>query len=205
MVEINVGTGSISLADYWQELNAMPDDPPGTTVVGYQAEVSEAMVLVSPVDDRGHFMPIDQQSLLQQLRPALAQTGTGLIEAETGTTAGGTPFAYTIVKGKMDPSGVQYTLTLHVRSPERTQIQGFFSECGVTGAREATVLELKRRDGSVTLGEAGLEGWMRDPYDPSAEGFLMNLAETHEYDAMFPGHPLTQARSLVDAVRRSFS
>lgn len=203
VVEINVGTGAISLPDYWQELQSLPDDPPGTRVVGQQTEVSEAMVLVSPIGDQGYFMPIDQQAVLQGMRPALAQSGSGLVEADTGTTTSGEPFVYTIVKGRMDPSGVQYTLTLHAQLPERIQIQGFFSERGVTGAREAAVLELKRRDGTVTLGEVGLEGWMRDPYDPSVKGFLMNLAETHEYDPMFPGHPLTQARLLVEAVSRS--
>ena len=42
---------------------------------------------------------------------------------------------------------------------------------------------------------------MRDPYDDSEDGFLMNLSESHEYDSMFPVHPLTQARFIVDAVR----
>jgi hypothetical protein len=39
-----------------------------------------------------------------------------------------------------------------------------------------------------------------NPYDDADDGFLMNLSESHEYDDMFPNHPLTQARLFVAAM-----
>lgn len=98
---------------------------------------------------------------------------------------------------------MQYTLTLYIESdgPTRFQIQVFFSERGTAGVRDAFVLELKQRDGSVRLGETGLEGWLLNPYDDNEDGVLMNLSESREYDGMFPNHPLTQARLFVASVR----
>lgn len=95
---------------------------------------------------------------------------------------------------------MQYTLTLHAPG---LHVQGYFSEGAMTGQRDAVVLELLRRGGTVSVGTGGLEGWMRDPYSGSTVGFLMNRSEEPRYDEMFPGHPLTQCRIVVDAFVRT--
>lgn len=160
------------------------------------------MVLVTPVGADGYFMPFDQVAVVTGIRPALAENDSGLVEVATGRDLAGHQFVYTIIKGRIEPPGMQYTLTLHTESEgtARFKIQGFFSERGTTGVRDAIVLDLKRRDGTVHLGEHGLEGWLVNPYDAVDNGLLINLSESHEYDSMFPNHPLTQARLFVTAV-----
>ncbi|KAA0098924.1 hypothetical protein CIW49_13690 [Mycolicibacterium sp. P1-18] len=192
----------LRLPENWQPLKTMPDDPPGTRVIGYHDAGSEGMVLITPVSAGDFFMPFDQTAVISGIRPALAETDSGLVEAATGRDLAGHRFVYTIIKGAMEPAGMQYTLTLHIESdgPTRFQIQGFFSERGTTGVRDALVQELKQRDGTVRRGENGLEGWLLNPYDDAEDGLLMNLSESREYDGMFPNHPLTQARWFAAAV-----
>ncbi len=157
--------------------------------------------MITLVGAGDYFMPFDQVAVVAGIRPALVETDSGLVEAATGCDLAGHRFVYTIVKGKNEPSGMQYTLTVHVESDGATrfQIQGFFSERGTTGVRDAVVAELKQRDGTVRLGEGGFEGWFFHPYD-TQDSMPMNLSELREYDAMFPNHPLTQARRFVAAI-----
>jgi hypothetical protein len=193
-MKIELGsTGSVvQLSGPWQRLQSMPDDPPGSQVCGYENDEGQGMLIVTPLTDGGDFMPLDQAAVLQGIRPALAETGSALIEPETEKTSGGYDFVYTIVKASMEPSGVQYTLTLHAAFAAKFQFQAFFQEQGMTGLREATVWELHQRDP-----HGDTRAWTFDPYDGSADGFLMNLSEAPEYDVRFPGHPLTHARQVV--------
>ncbi|MGO1526491.1 MAG: hypothetical protein ACTHXE_10705, partial [Corynebacterium variabile] len=104
---------------------------------------------------------------------------------------------------------MQYNLTLHVAVEngeylEPWQLQGFFTETGTAGMRDAAVMDLKRRAGEISIGDDGLEGWFVDPYDPALtpdDGYLLaTLAEDRAYDDRFPEHPLSQARLLLDAL-----
>lgn len=97
------------------------------------------------------------------------------------------------------PDGVQYCLTLQVGYPSLVlNMQGFFDEAGMTGLRDAAVFEEAVGEGLVS-GDG--RGWRKDPYDPSyTRGNLMNLSEDERYDGRFPGHPLSQARALVDFI-----
>lgn len=110
--------------------------------------------------------------------------------------AGGNPFIYSIVKTKAEPSGVQFGLTLDIGvGSAALHVQGFFDEKGTTGLRAAMVYELMRRENKV--GPA-MEGWSKDPYDEKhTRGFLANLSEREEFDAMFPEDPLSMARAFV--------
>jgi len=192
-MNIELGSGaSLRLSGPWQRMQSLPDDPPDSQVFGYENDEGQGMLIVTPVADGGHFMPFDQAAALLGMRPALAKTESALIAAETGKTTSGRDFVYTIVKGSIEPSGVQYTLTLHAAFPEKFQLQGFFNERGTTGLREAMVWELSQR-----APHAGTIAWTFDPYDASADGFLMNLSESPEYDAKLPSHSLTQARLVV--------
>lgn len=40
-MDINLAGWSLALPDYYQPLDALPDDPAGALVAGYQAEESE--------------------------------------------------------------------------------------------------------------------------------------------------------------------
>jgi len=73
-----------------------------------------------------------------------------------------------------------------------------FEERGMTGERDALIMELMRREGKVILGENCLDGWFYDPYDKdSTRSYMMNLSEQAQYDAAFPDHPLSQCRKFI--------
>ena len=56
--------------------------------------------------------------------------------------------------------------------------------------------ELLVRDGVIDAGKS--DDWCCDPYDIDYKnGCLMNRSEDEKYDAMFPMHPLAQARAFV--------
>ena len=82
------------------------------------------------------------------------------------------------------------------------QYRAGLKEQGVTGMRDAVVLELSFRDGTVTSTKDGLQGWFRAPYDPSITGFTANLSDLAKFDALFPGHALTNARELTKAPKK---
>lgn len=190
---------ALVLPSFWEHLRSLPQDPPGTQVVGFQDEQCEAIVTIAPL--HGPPMPFDQAAMIQAIRSALAQSGTALVEVTAGRSTTGEPFVLTIVKIRMEPSGVQYNLTLHrLLDAAPYQVQGFFTERGMTGGRDAMVLELMRREGAVTMADGVLSGWFRDPYDPAiAQGFLSNRSDEVRFDGMFPGHPLSRLRDVIRA------
>ena len=69
-----------------------------------------------------------------------------MLEVEFGETNKKLPYAYSIVKifmvgedGKT-PNGISYTLNMNIKYPDYCgYINADFSECGMTGAREALV------------------------------------------------------------------
>ena len=99
----------------------------------------------------------------------------------------------------MDPVGVQYGLTMDVETVGGAlHVQGFFDEKGVTGTRASVILAMLSGKGEVG---PDLEGWARDPYDEGhTRGFLANLSEAAEYDALFPDDPLSMARTFATCV-----
>ncbi|HCT13453.1 MAG TPA: hypothetical protein DIW82_01300 [Corynebacterium nuruki] len=206
---------TLHLPDDWEILNTLPEDAPGTVAVGYQLAGSNAVVTIAPLTSQ--MMPVDRDEVVAGIRPSLREFHAGLVEADAGETPAGDVIVYTIVKtlppdegdGSGTGAGMQYNLTLHLAVDngeylEPWQIQGFFTETGVTGLRDAAVMDLKRREGAIEITDGGLVGWFVDPYDPSltpADGYLLaNLSEDREYDARFAEHPLSQARGLVTAV-----
>ena len=186
-----------TIDDSWQKLNTMPDDPPGTQAYGTATENSECFVLAFPLDI-GQTMPFDNpQAVIDGIHSALADD-QALIEVKAFSTEK-SMIIYSIIKTRGQPTGVQYTLTMDVACQNGAfHIQGFFNETGMTGMRDATVYELKRRDGTV---KEGFLGWVADPYDAGYhKTYLMNLSEREEYDTMFPAHPLSVARAFVKKV-----
>ncbi|GAA2109960.1 hypothetical protein [Actinomadura alba] len=70
-------------------------------------------------------------------------------------------------------------------------------EQGVTGIRDSTVLNhfmAERSRQGMGVPELMAE-WTRHPYDPGVRGGLpRNAADDPQWDAHFPGHPLSRAR-----------
>jgi hypothetical protein len=181
----------LEVGDDWQRLKTMPEDPVGACCIGRQTDASSNMVLISPIE---RSMPFDNsQAVIDGIHESLAED-QGLIEVEAGK--GKSSYIYSIVKSVEEDKGVQYCLTFHFCIGGKLyQAQGFFSERGTTGIRDAAIYEQKMRDGSIGQDS---EGWMQDPYDKNyKQGIPMNLSEIREYDALFQNHPLSEARRFV--------
>ena len=145
-------------------------------------------------------MPYENISVIVDgIHRALADT-QGLIEVDAGITKNNKKYVYSIVKSKLEPSGMQYVLTMHIDMNENTiNIQAFFDEIGTTGLRDATILNKMVSDGEIVL--PNMDGWFKDPYDENyKKGLLMNLSEQSKYDVMFPQHPLSETRSFIKYV-----
>ena len=82
-------------------------------------------------------------------------------------------------------------------------INGSFLESGSSIDRDAEVLESIARERFGSISRAS-ESWRRDPYDPELrEGLLMCYSERPEFDAKYPGHPLSKVRELVRFITRN--
>lgn len=143
-----------------------------------------------------------KQQLIDGIHEIL-EDNQGLIEVESGKTKRGYDYIYSIVKSvKKDVGGAEYYLRLQIGNEvDLIEIQSVFEEYGITGERDSFCSALAQRAGLVSFGEDGLVGWWEDPYDPEyTKGIPMNLSERPALDALFPEHPLSQARELLAAI-----
>lgn len=140
-------------------------------------------------------------------RDSVTAAGLGLIEVETFQTDG-CAAVRTIFKAPQQSSGMTYigSLTLPFRDFSYV-VKVQCAEHGVTGTREAVILNTLMASGQITLNgsvDGKIPGWMQDPYDPKADApLLRNLAEDEQYDAQFPEHPLSRVRSVLRQVQPS--
>jgi hypothetical protein len=186
----------LNLPDDWQMLKTTPEDKENSIVIAKQTEYSQCIVLIFPID-KENLMPIDNpRSIIDDIHNFL-ENDQGLIEVNSFNK--NTPYIYSIVKTKQEPGGMLYFLRLHfIYNDNYYEINGYFTEIGVTGVRDATVYELARRNGRV---KKSLEGWFSDPYDNSFDkGILRNLSEDSSFDKAFPFHPLSEARSFIKII-----
>ena len=185
---------SIEVSDVWQHLDANPSDPPSLQPLGFESEGTSAIVTIAQIPHSAAIpMKVDDVvwGSAQFLDPTM-----GIVEA--GGAADGRGVSYVILKRGMEPAGVEYALTAHVFGEAITQVQGVFSESGMTGLRDTVVFEQAQRDGILAFAPTGLQGWTTDLF--GVGGILPNLSEDSAYDAMFPDHPLSHARALVAAL-----
>ncbi len=199
MPKIEMPKGFFAVPDNYFKMNAAPDDPADSTPFGSESGGYQAFVIVYPINISSS-MPYDNpESLIAGIHKALANN-QGLIEVRNGKTKAGREYIYSIVKTLQGKEyGVQYTLTMHISfETYAMNISGFFNENGMTGFREAMIYAHMRNENKVS---DDAEGWTCDPYDKSfTKGLLMNLSEDRQFDAAFPEHPLTEARSFADFI-----
>src|SRR6185437_12288268 len=134
------------------------------------------------------------------------QSGAGLISAEVNKV-GGFDCIETIFKMLQPNRGVVYIGSLTFLFAEFSYVVKVQCiELGFTGVREAFVMDKLIKD-KKNVDDAGkIKGWERDPYD--AEGtypFMPNLAESQEYDNVFPMHALSRVRRVLNQVCRTVS
>ena len=191
--------GSVAVPDAYKPLPRKPDDPEWITGFALHTGNADIFIAVHPLDPDIE-LPYDAPDGLAGSIRARLPEGHAIVEAGSGATDAGKRYAYCITKQLREPSGVQYNLVFQIEQTDGpANVRGFFNEVGTTGVRDAMVFELRARE----LGgmQKAADGWMRDPYDPNlTEGFLKNGSEDSEYDAMFPAHPLSEARRLVSFI-----
>jgi len=111
------------------------------------------------------------------------------------------PAVRTIFKGPIPEGGLGSLYIASITIPFRDfsfVLKTICEEQGMTGVRDSFVADLMMRQGRVQLGPSGFVGWFADPYDPGFRAaHLRNLSDDAEYDAMFPDHPLSQARRIL--------
>jgi len=184
------------IPDKFRKMDSMPEDPKDSVAYGMANSGTQSFVLIYPLP-LSEAMPLTEPQIIIDSIHQFMNEKQGLIKVDSGKTAAGRTFAYSIVKSLKDPVGVQYILTFQMEQGEEvTDVQAFFDESGMTGMRDNMVYGMALRDGLVTQGT--FEGWMEDPYDPEyTDGVRMNLSEDEQYDQAFPEHPLSEARSFV--------
>ena len=78
------------------------------------------------------------------------------------------------------------------------------SELGVTGIRETYVTA--KLLSTQKMPEVFPSGWLDDPYDSNESGpMTRNISERPEYDSLFPDHPLSRARHVLDHLHHSIT
>ena len=186
---INIPTG-------FQRMNTLPEDPANSVVYGKEAQFSRCFLMIYPISNQ-KAMPYDnEKAVIDGIHGALA-SDQGLVEVKSGFTNSHRKYIYSIVKSKLEPSGIQYILTMHIDMHDLCMnVQAHFDEIGTTGFRASIIMSNMLSEGKVIL--PSMDGWFKDPYDDDYKnGLLMNMSEKMEYDVMFPQHPLSETRAFI--------
>jgi hypothetical protein len=134
------------------------------------------------------------------------QSGAGLISADV-IKVGGLECIQTIFKMLQPNRGVVYIGSLTFPFAEFSYvIKVQCIEIGFTGVREAFVMEKLLKEKTPIDESGNIKGWEQDPYEPEENfPFMPNLAESEEYDSVFPMHALSRARRTLKQVCQTVS
>lgn len=189
----------LNLPDNFQVLKNMPEDPENSVSYGMATPLCNAFIQAFPISLRKAMEFDDTKPIIDGIHHTLSDS-QALIEVKNGETNGGRQYVYSIIKNKMEPSGVGYFMLLHVEYDNiAISFNGHFIESGTTGIRDNTIFELAIRKGLVST--TNQDNWTFDPYDKDFKHpFLMNLSEQEHLDEYFPDHPLSQCRQFVKLI-----
>ena len=197
------------------EIGNIGDRITNTAVIGLSTDETEAICFISDMtlSSWDSMLDDDVRTIASVLRMKL-QCNQGIVEVNKGNTASGKRYVYNITKESVQgdysvPYRTCYCIDLTMEVSNGTlNIRGTFGDGNAPSKRERTVHKIlleehmeaeERGDNSTNYGVWYDNNWLCDPYDRNwTKGFLMNESEGREYDEMFPGHPLTEARELVD-------
>ncbi|WP_160136335.1 hypothetical protein [Chryseobacterium sp. c4a] len=112
------------------------------------------------------------------------------------------PCVKTIIKVPQQETGMIYIASITIPFENCSYVVKIqANEIGITGMRDAVILNNLIETGEVTIEEETIANWFEDPYDPDfKQGTLMNKSELEKYDHEFPEHPLSVARSLLQSI-----
>lgn len=189
----------LTLPKEYQELNRTEDDPKYAVSYGMQTESCSAFVQAYPITLSSAMDFGNDRKVIDRIHQSL-EDNQALIEVKSGRTHNGFRFMYSIIKTLMQPSGgVQYfaLFQIHYGSNLALNVKAFFTECGDTGERDATMWNVMVERGVVSIEDNSR--WSFDPYDEDFKRpYLMNLSERAGYDCLFPKHPLSECRNLIN-------
>jgi hypothetical protein len=151
-------------------------------------------------------VPEELGSIRAASRLQAARYGGAIVEVDL-RTLGGTAVVREIVKVPQSPAGMGYLGSFMIPLVDC----GYFlsvaaREKGVTGMRDTAIFAKLMQSGEVAFGEDGEspKNWMGDPYDPSIVGVpARNRADDAAYDSLFPDHPLSRVRVLLQQIETS--
>lgn len=189
----------INLPNNYIRVNSIEGDPKDSIPFMYENSSSRNFIMTYPIDIQKSMPFDDKAAIIKGIHNSLSE-GQGLIEINNGETINKSRYVYSIVKTLRELSGVQYCLTLNLLKDDKVLfIQGFFDELGITGLRDTIITNKLINEGKIN--PLNKSAWMSDPYDKEYNrGVLMNLSESADYDNQFIGHPLTEARRLVNFI-----
>ncbi len=193
---------NLNIPQEFKKMNSMPEDQKDSSAFEKQTASSNCFLMIYPIDNQKAMPYENEKAVVDGIHGALTDT-QGLVEVKTGTTKNQKRYVYSIVKSKLEPSGVQYILTMHIDMQDYTiNVQAFFNEKGITGGRDTAIMNKMINEEKIAL--PNLNGWLKDPYDENYKrGLLMNLSEQSQYDELFPEHPLSEARKFIEYVVES--
>ena len=189
----------LNLPENFQVVKNEPEDPEDCVSYSMATPLCKAFIQAFSISMKRAMDFDDIKQIIDGIHHALSDS-QALIEVKNGKTNGGRKYIYSIIKNKMEPSGIGYFMLLHVAYGNMAiSINGHFIECGMTGIRDTTIYELAIRKGLVSA--KNQENWWFDPYDKDFKHpFLMNLSEQEHIDEYFPDHPLSQCRQFVKLI-----
>lgn len=142
---------------------------------------------------------------------AATADATGHLEAATGHPAAAPAIKGMAIITKLPqiPHGMSYNGLIFLPFRDFSySLYMRFEEVGVTGMRDAVILDLLMQSGDVTVSTHTtppiISGLSEDLYDPTLRGPLVrSKAEREEYDEKFPDHPLSKLRSCMRRVKQA--
>lgn len=189
----------INIPPDFRKMNSLPEDPVNSVTYGKQTQNLYCFLMIFPINNQNAMPYGNEKAVITGIHSALSNE-QGLIEVKSGLTRNQKRYIYSIVKSKLESSGIQYILTMNVEKGDYSiNIKSYFDEIGMTGLRDTTIFNKMINEGKIT--STDMNGWFKDPYDEDyKKGMLMNLSENIEYDVMFPQHPLSETRNFIKYV-----
>lgn len=140
----------------------------------------------------------DLDYLKKFYRNIAASSNGGIIETDI-INLHNIPCVKTIIKIPQQETGMAYIASITIPFENCSYVVKIQAdEIGITGMRDALILDRLHKAGEVEIEEENIKNWFEDPYDPDfRQGTLMNQSELEKYDPEFPEHPLSVARSLI--------
>lgn len=206
----------LNLPKEWVRLENQPGEPAENLSFGLQTQNAMGALFVEEIPGE-YAMPFgDNQAVIDGFHSDEAPD-QALMEVDSGDTQSGCRFMYCLTKNLVQSEEVgayvQYYALMHlqvgarqtgpaeVEFPKTFCIQIHMDEMGSLGRRDAAVYELMKRTGEVGTESDPYANWYYDPYDPeSKKDFLMNRSEAREFDKLFPEHPLSLIRKVIQGI-----